>query len=344
MSAATLGREMRVLCEYSQRDRCIKQISNSWVQHAASLVRSRGYRERRQRILIGGHHIVGEYIRACDSSGGGGQLPAPLALATTKAYRERHGVPGLPPSIPHASIDEKCVKYITREPAPEGILAEIPRRRNAEVQLHQDSTHGPRFLVLTRPSLPGNMGTLVRTALALAWTAMVVIGEGADATSYEAVRASRGAVLRLPILDCQDWSAFAGFLERRQLLAIIAEPSPAGEAAIPSRLVAPNIRLAGGDLVEGRLRGALGIALVVGNESRGLEGIPEILRRQSIAASISTAGVDSLNVAVAGGILMNALSVWRADGRQADPDTGTGHAVDRLIARCSQSLHGTALQ
>ena len=53
-------------------------------------------------------------------------------------------------------------------------------------------------VVLDRPSVPGNIGTVVRSADAFGATAVVVTGHGADPYDPKSVRASTGSLFSLP--------------------------------------------------------------------------------------------------------------------------------------------------
>ncbi len=139
-------------------------------------------------------------------------------------------------------------------------------------------TGGPRVgLALWRIADPGNLGTLLRAADALG-PAFVLLSVGcADPTGAKAVRASMGALFRVPL---------AAFEQRRgSLIGLV----PRG--AKP--------------LEELRLEGELTFAL--GAER---EGLPDhVLSQCEETASIPLAeGAESLNVALAGAI---ALYEWR---------------------------------
>lgn len=61
---------------------------------------------------------------------------------------------------------------------------------------------GPSFLgmVLDRPSMPGNIGTVVRSADALGGAGLIVTGHSADPYDPKAVRASTGSVFSVPVV------------------------------------------------------------------------------------------------------------------------------------------------
>ena len=165
---------------------------------------------------------------------------------------------------------------------PQGVLAVAEIRERALDAL----TLPPiaRLLVLDGVQDPGNVGTLVRTAAALGVTAVVALPGTADAWNAKAVRGAVGAQFRLPTVSA----------EPAELVAFLAANGVAlwGSAAdgVPVQSVEAPQRL----------------ALAVGNEGAGLS---DALRSAAtLTVSLPMSGeVESLNVAVAAGILIYAL-------------------------------------
>lgn len=150
-----------------------------------------------------------------------------------------------------------------------------------------------RYLVADGVQAPGNLGTLVRSAWAFGLDG-VAIGEGTvDPWNPKVVRASSGGVFRVPLLGVPPDFPAEGESETtapRSLLYADPAGTPLDStgALDPTKPPAPNW------------------ALVVGNEARG---VSERYRQFGRATAVPLApGVDSLNVAVAGSILMYVLS------------------------------------
>jgi RNA methyltransferase, TrmH family len=133
----------------------------------------------------------------------------------------------------------------------------------------------PVTLALWHVADPGNVGTLVRAADAFG--AGIALSSGcADPTGPKALRASMGALFRVPL------SGFDEPVGRRVALV------PRGGVPLP------QVDLSGG------------VVLVLGAERAGLPG--EVLERCDVRASIpQSGGAESLNVAMAGTI---ALYEW----------------------------------
>ncbi len=141
------------------------------------------------------------------------------------------------------------------------------------------------LLVLDRLQDPGNLGTLLRTADAVAAAGVVLLEPCVDPFDPKVVRGSMGSLFNLPIVRSDDTAGLFAALRARGLRAIGADPQR------------------GIDWGEGLWHG--GVALVLGNEARGLS--PDIVPHIDAWARLPIAGrAESLNVAVAGGVLMYA--------------------------------------
>ncbi len=169
-----------------------------------------------------------------------------------------------------------------------GMLAHVRRPR---IESLSDLGHAvPRGLSLALPKItdPGNLGTLLRSALAFGCTAVLLGGECLDPFNRKALRASMGAAYRLRTV----WG------EPESLAAWEKGGVESVAATLESGAVSVD---------EWERRGGAGTCLVLGNEH---DGIPAAWRERcsrAVMIPVST-DVDSLNVAVAGSILMRELS------------------------------------
>lgn len=139
-----------------------------------------------------------------------------------------------------------------------------------------------RLLILDRIQDPGNLGSLLRSAQAAGVQGALLLKGCADPYSPKALRGSMGAAFRLPMrLDLQ-WS---------QALSCL----PEGMRTL--------VACADGACFHDQLDWPQRWALVLGNEGRGVD--PAIAsqcdRRVAVAMQ---GGVESLNVAAAGAVLM----------------------------------------
>lgn len=138
-----------------------------------------------------------------------------------------------------------------------------------------------RVLVLDGVGDPGNVGTLVRTAEAAAFDAVVVCGEAADPFGPKAVRASAGSILRVAVVVAPDGGGLVGML------------ADAGSTVIGTSTTGADFRSA--DLGERSV-------VIVGSEAHGVSGDLGSRVAQWVAIPMEGA-VESLNAAVAGSLL-----------------------------------------
>ncbi len=148
--------------------------------------------------------------------------------------------------------------------------------------------HGP-LVVLDRPTSPGNIGTLARSADAFGAGALVVTGHAADPYDPQAVRASTGSLFALTVLR-------------------VPGPGPVVEFAQAHgyRIIGTDEH--GTDLADTDLTGR--IMLVIGNETTGLaSGWRAACDAVVSIPMVGTA--SSLNAAVAGSIVLHAALAQR---------------------------------
>jgi len=141
---------------------------------------------------------------------------------------------------------------------------------------------GRPAIVLDEVRDPGNVGVLLRTAFALGASGAVLLKGCADPWNPKALRASMGASLRFPVAE-----AVAATLAEWQrehdvvLWAADASGTPLTRTTLPERL-----------------------AIVVGNEGFGVSQTVAALAAQRVSIPLAR-GAESLNVAVAAGIMLH---------------------------------------
>ena len=182
------------------------------------------------------------------------------------------------PGVDAVSIDAIQADGLAQTRSPAGAFAVV---EDPCTPLDAASLPDPCLLLLAAGVAdPGNMGTLIRTAAALGFHAVVTTPGSVEPANAKVVRASAGAIFRIPVL-----SGEAGQLDGFAIWAADADGAPLPE------MPAPPARC----------------ALAVGNEPRGLDAALLGQAAQRVAVPLR-GGVESLNVAVAAGILMHALA------------------------------------
>ena len=150
---------------------------------------------------------------------------------------------------------------------------------------------GADFLLLAdRLADPGNLGAIMRTAWAAGADAALLGPGSADPYSPKAVRASMGAVLRLPLLPFADEAALPALLQERGL-ALFAAAAGGQTRYDTARLDQPLIWL-------------------FGAEATGLSPMWRKAATHSVYLPMAK-GAESLNVAAAAAILLYATAAQR---------------------------------
>lgn len=167
--------------------------------------------------------------------------------------------------------------------APQGVVATFHLISSALTSLKL--TGRELVLVLDRLQDPGNLGALIRTADAVAAAAVILIEPCVDPCDPKTVRGSMGSLFNLPIVSTDDVGGLFAWLNMAGLRPVGADPH-AGE-------------LWGDNWWRG------GVALVLGNEARGLSADVGACIQAWVRLPI-VGKAESLNVAVAGGVLMYA--------------------------------------
>lgn len=197
-------------------------------------------------------------------------------------------------------ITEGELAEFSQTEAPQGVLA-LAREPVRELP-DPSGAGGEKVLLLDRIQDPGNVGTLVRAAAALGVERILLLDGTADAWGAKAVRASTGSVFSLPLHRVR-WDEADAWLQGAGLPLLVAH----GPGKDVRRWLAEDAKEGG----EGGVVPSSGWALLIGNEGEGPR--PEAFASAASLLSIPLeSGVESLNAALAGAILLWALGPGRA--------------------------------
>jgi len=246
----------------------ITSISNPRIQWIRALQRRSQLRRKERAFVVEGTRLGEEALRA-------GFIPRLIVHGPQLDTRAANAVEGLARlGAPVLRISQRVLAACAATEAPQGLVAVVPI---PEIPLPSRLT-----LALVADGLadPGNLGTLLRTALAAGVEAVFLSPGPVDAYNPKVVRGGMGAHFRLPILI----EPTEGLLRRFSGMALwLAEPR--------------------GGLPYDQLAAHRPLALVVGGEARG----PSQVWREKAAGSVSiptAGGVESLNAAVAAAVLL----------------------------------------
>ncbi|MCH9633640.1 MAG: 23S rRNA (guanosine-2'-O-)-methyltransferase RlmB [Chlamydiae bacterium] len=232
----------------------ITSSQNSLIKHLIKLQKVVSYRKECQSIFLEGKKLVEE---ACSS-----------LLVKHCFIEEGKNTIG---SYPTTFISESVVSKLSSLKSSDGYFAEV------EKPLNNDLRGSNKIIVLDGLQNPGNLGTLIRTALAFGYDGAFILDESVDPFSPKVIRASMGACLQLPIcIGSESDLLDLAHENKMDLFTADASGTPIDETS-PSKP----------------------FMLILGNESKGSQ-----LNLCSTKVSLPIECVDSLNVAIAGSLLM----------------------------------------
>ena len=209
-----------------------------------------------------------------------GALVAPQLLDAPRGQALRKSLEQLGVEI--LEVSERDFRSAAETESPQGVLAigEAPARSLGTLEIAAVC----RLLLLDGVQDPGNVGTILRTAAAMGATATIALPGTVDLWNPKVIRSSMGAQFAHPAFHADSGETFS-FLDRNEIELWAADAG--GSALIrdgaPSRL-----------------------AIALGNEGSGLSAEIRAKARKTISLPIA-ANVESLNVAVAAGIILYEL-------------------------------------
>jgi tRNA G18 (ribose-2'-O)-methylase SpoU len=206
--------------------------------------------------------------------------PAAAALAPVFAQRR---------DVPVIVCEPAELEAITGFDFHRGCLALA--RRGAEAVPLDGLMNARRLLALEGVGNPDNVGSLFRTAFALGAGGVLLDGATADPLYRKAIRTSMGATLRLRFTRVEGWTECLEALRARGFRVLALTPSA---DAVPLH----EIAIAADDRV----------VVLVGSEGGGLSGTALAGADLRVRIPIDPRA-DSLNVAVAAGIVLSRLFV-----------------------------------
>jgi TrmH family RNA methyltransferase len=237
-------------------------------------------------VLLDGAHLIRDAQ--------GARLPFEIAAISSSHVASDSEEARLARSLVQAGVEvveapDSVFAAMSPVRTPSGLVAIASRRPTSasEVCAVQDAF----VLVAVDVQDPGNVGALMRTAEAGGVTGMFVTSASANPFSWKTIRGSMGSALRLPVVGGMTGAYVMTCLRSGGIRTIAAVPRGGDDP----------------DAIDWRGR----VALIVGGEGAGLPA--DVTRHCDRLASIPmAAGVESLNVAAAGAILVYAARRQRS--------------------------------
>lgn len=244
----------------------ITSVKNKWVNYVQKLHKPR-QRKKEGRFILEGWHLVEEALNA------NSDIDYVFVEESQQEHLQRYEF-----HCPIYYVSASVLKAMASTPTPQGIIAVA--KQLAQPSL--DTLTGP-VLVLDRVQDPGNVGTMIRTADAAGYQAVVLSNDSADIYNMKVIRSTQGSLYHLPVIYTDldtwvpQWLASGGTLYGTEL----------NEEAVDYRTLSPQ--------------GKFGV--IMGNEGQGVRD--ELLAQTTQNVYLPMRGqAESLNVAVATGILL----------------------------------------
>ena len=204
-------------------------------------------------------------------------LEMALAHGVVQTVVSLEKIPHLPETIEQLLVSPDVLKKISNQKTPQGIVG-VCR------QLTPSKDFGKRIVFLDDVADPGNVGTLIRTAVAFSFSDVILTEKCASIYNDKVIGASQGGIFSVNLA--------------KGSAKTLKDLRNAGYAIIITSLKA-SVPL-------NELPKLDKFVLVLGNEARGVSF--EVEKEATHKVIIPMSNIDSLNVAVAGGILMHHLS------------------------------------
>ena len=244
----------------------IRSHQNAMVKNYQKLQTSKG-RKKDEAYMIEGEHLVEEAIQSNI------QIQR-LVVSEEQVQLYESWIQKYPTMIVSKEVFEKLSMTQTNQ----GILAIVPLEKKTLVEVPKG-----RYLIVDAVQDPGNLGTIIRTADAAGFDA-VVLGEGCvDLYNDKVVRSMQGSQFHVAIYHENLMDVYGKLKENHIPIAVTALHRDAKDFKW--------------------LTGRESVAIVVGNEGNGVR--EELIEAADFIIQIPMFGqAESLNVAIATGILM----------------------------------------
>ncbi len=233
----------------------ITSVTNNTIKKLIKL-KQKKYRDETGCYLIEGEHLVAEALKAKQVE----------LLISTKSINSE---------LPIIEVSNEVMAKLAFTKSPQSIMAKCTIKKEDQL------VDGKRYLILDDLQDPGNIGTLIRTALAFSIDQVILSNKCVDLYNDKLLRSMQGANFHISCIygDLKD---------------IIPE------------LQANGVRIVGSALENGKNINEIvtykKMAFVVGNEGNGMNR--EILAMCDEIGYIPIGMIESLNVAIAGSIMM----------------------------------------
>jgi len=185
-------------------------------------------------------------------------------------------------------VSGRVIEVIGETQTSQGVICVLPLDAfdPERVRAKRTNIERPTLLILDDLADPGNMGTILRTALAADVERVLLTPDCVDYYSPKVVRAAAGAHIFLPVETSLSWEVIRARVQDHcgEVSRVLLAEAGSDEMYYQQDLTRP-------------------FALIIGNEAHGPSPEAHALATQSISIPLG-GGVESLNAAMACGIIL----------------------------------------
>ena len=238
----------------------ISSKQNTKIKEIGKLISDNSYRKERKEFVIEGFHL----------------LEMALEDRLVKAIFSLEPSKNIDEKITNYIVSEDILKKISTQKNPQGVVAICSMRKEKEIS-HNN------VLYLDGVSDPGNLGTLLRTALAFSFKDVILSKGSVSLYNEKTISSSQGAIFRLNIISGDEQNLINLKEKGYKILA----------TEIKGSVELKNIKKSDKQV------------LILGNEAHGVN--EKILNLADERIRIDINEIESLNVAICGAIMMHYL-------------------------------------
>ena len=176
----------------------ISSKQNTKIKEIGKLISDNSYRKERKEFVIEGFHL----------------LEMALEDRLVKAIFSLEPLKNIDEKITNYIVSEDILKKISTQKNPQGVVAICSMRKEKEIS-HNN------VLYLDGVSDPGNLGTLLRTALAFSFKDVILSKGSVSLYNEKTISSSQGAIFRLNIISGDEQNLIN---LKDQIISIINEP------------------------------------------------------------------------------------------------------------------------
>lgn len=246
----------------------IESKDNPKIKNALKIATDASFRKKNGMFFASSSKAVGDIARA-------GFEPVALFLTGEEYEGQGEKFAAYPVYVISSSVCEKLREGKTED----GVFGVFKMKPGDTDEI----LSGDKLLVLQDVQDPGNMGAIMRTALAFGFKNAVVTTGCADVYSRKVIRSSMTACVKMNIYKTDDLLQFTKKLNEKGFCTVASCLEGAQELG-NAKIKRP-------------------VALYIGNEGNGLP--KEIINRCAVRVKIPMSGeIESLNAAVSAAVLM----------------------------------------